>query len=129
MDLEQFKHGDIRQIKRFQGYRSRKCIWIVCKNCNKGFWLDFYYYKRKYKSGLCVSCYRKGWDGKKNPCWKGGDHIDGDRKNNKINNLELLKSQIHHLSSMGVQGYIKKLENEIILLKSKISTLEEYHGS
>ncbi len=103
-DLEQPIPGEIRFLKRFQGCRNRKCIWIICKECGNGFWLDFYYYKKKYKSGLCISCYRKHWNGKKNPCWRGGEHIDKDG----YVWLYVFPDDLYHSMCIKGRNYVKK---------------------
>lgn len=51
--------------------------------------------------------------------WEVVHHKNGIKTDNRIENLELLNNQIDHLSSMGIQGYIKKLEKKLIILKEE----------
>jgi hypothetical protein len=47
-------------------------------------------------------------------------HINGDSKDNRIENLQLLQSQIEHLPSMALTEYINKLEKRIKELEKSI---------
>ena len=51
-------------------------------------------------------------------CWEVVHHINGNKKDNHLENLELL-SDTEHKQITSLQSYIKELEAKIILLESK----------
>jgi 5-methylcytosine-specific restriction endonuclease McrA len=58
----------------------------------------------KYKKDYCEHCKFKALDG----CQLDIDHIDGDHKNNKKNNLRTLCSNCHRLKTKLNKDYLAK---------------------
>ena len=52
--------------------------------------------------------------------WEVVHHKNGNRKDNKLENLQLLPTSIHHLVDNETKAYIRKLESELAQLKGKL---------
>ena len=55
--------------------------------------------------------------------WELVHHLNGIRDDNRIENLELLKSSKEHLPSMNVQRLVKELRARVTLLEAEVSLL------
>ncbi len=56
--------------------------------------------------------------------WELVHHLNGIKDDNRIENLELLKSNKEHLPSMNVQRLVKELRARVILLEAEVSLLQ-----
>lgn len=66
-----------------------------CNSCDKIIYIENKFKYRKHKKSICATC---GFI-PENKCQLDVDHIDGNHKNNDINNLQTLCSNCHRLKT------------------------------
>ncbi len=113
-DLEQKPiDGEVRSLQLFNDKRKRKYVWFVCSKCENGHWIDLYYYNKKFKNKLCISCSRsQRLQGKYNPSWNGGRHITTEGY------VQVYLEKGHTYYSMTVKGRNYVLEHRLIIAKN-----------
>jgi hypothetical protein len=57
--------------------------------------------------------------------WEIVHHINGNRQDNRIENLMLMKNIYYHIPSMAVQSIINRLENQVLQLERKLESYEK----